>query len=122
MIRFRTLVGLLPLVVALSACAASSQTWSAPGESDIVAVAGPWSCHEESVLFLPYDGARYVSDPKGVTPAKEYGTVPALPGDATDTGFRAGSRELWVAGDVGAVFVVDGTTVTRWPRADFGCA
>jgi hypothetical protein len=35
-----------------------------------------------------------------------------------DTGWRGQGRELWIAADEGYVFVVDGDSVERWPRAD----
>ena len=51
-------------------------------------------------------------------------TVEPLPGTATFTGFRDGSRELWVnPGDARAgAFVVKGDRVERWPGLKGGCA
>jgi hypothetical protein len=50
-----------------------------------------------------------------------------LPEDAVDSGLRLGARELWAepADDPPgpeAVYVVEGDSVERWPRFDFGCA
>lgn len=72
-------------------------------------------------IRLRVEGRLFVADPGGSAydPAELHGTYDPdadLPPDATDTGYRSGERELHVAADELAVFVVTPTGVERWPR------
>jgi hypothetical protein len=103
--------------------------------------AGPEHCDWESVTFLLVDvdlnalGASaneqtFFRDPEGLlndVAEAAYDGDAELPEDAVDSGLRLGARELWAepADDPPgpeAVYVVEGDSVERWPRFDFGCA
>ena len=93
---------------------------------------GPKHCNYEKARVLvtgrpvgnrhtsPQDAAHYIRDPHGVfrRPRVQAGFDPdaALPEDATDTGYRRGSVQLWSVPGAAAVFMVDGDTIERWPR------
>jgi hypothetical protein len=79
------------------------------------------------LLFSERRGTVYVRDPRHLVdapPGRAFTRDTSLPATATDTGFRRGGDELWMARDRAAVYVVlaDGR-VERWPRAgSTGCA
>lgn len=70
---------------------------------------------------------EYVRDPNGVyeIPAFVDGfrVLDSLPDDAVDTGYRQGTRELWISSaDPEAIFIRGEASVERWPRGDVpGC-
>lgn len=70
---------------------------------------------------------EYVRDPNGVYEIPEFvdgfQVLDSLPDGAADTGYRQGSRELWInSDDPDAVFVRSDAAVERWPRGDVpGC-
>jgi hypothetical protein len=80
---------------------------------------------------LPEDIQRYpwltfVRDRKHVLRANVVGTLDldaSLPGDAMRTPYTQKGRELWFSPSESATgaYVVDGSTVERWPRFDGGC-
>ena len=97
--------------------------------SDIIhSSAGPGHCGWESVIFLQFDGAQYLRDPKGVladstiVPFKRH---VSLPRNAEDTGYHTPDWHLFraPAGDAVYVRTKDGT-FERWGRArdEVGCA
>lgn len=62
----------------------------------------------------------YVRDTKGEFPEFLRGTFAddaTLPKDATSTGWRRGGRELWLAHDKQAAYLVGTDDVERWPAA-----
>ena len=66
---------------------------------------------------------HFIRDPKGVfgDPALVEGFDPdaTLPSDATYSGFRSETRQLWTApSDPDAVYVVEGDSVERWPAGE----
>jgi len=70
---------------------------------------------------LAVQGALFIRDPKaaGLSARDVLGTPDldtTLPHDATATPYRDRERELWLAGDGSAAFVVDTGRTERWPR------
>ena len=65
---------------------------------------------------------QYIRDPGAVIAPKYRDGLrhpSALPGDATDTGYRHSGLELWLAeSDPDGVYLRAGSDVERWPRAD----
>ncbi|MEV0174284.1 hypothetical protein AB0I00_24580 [Streptomyces sp. NPDC050803] len=94
---------------------------------------GPEHCDWQSAHFLSTgrgkDGRLYARDPDKVLPpgalTSAYdGDVP-MPGDARDTGYRYGERELWLTKDDRApAYVRTPDGVEAWPQVNdgFGCA
>jgi hypothetical protein len=121
------LVGFLAGV--LAGCTSTGQMWTNPSEPGIQETTGSRHCDQQSLTFLEYDRTQYVSDPQGLVPPQwrigDFEVLAAVPGSAVDTGYRAGSKQLWVADDGVAVYVAntDSGEVTRWPqlRNGFGC-
>lgn len=77
----------------------------------------------ESRYTSDADSVEYVSDPNGVFGVAEFPegfqVLDQLPGDAEDSGFRQGSRELWTSSsDLHAVYIKSPDGVERWPRGD----
>ncbi|MFN2451431.1 MAG: hypothetical protein ABR541_03670 [Candidatus Dormibacteria bacterium] len=123
----------------------ASDVWSFQGRTVgpqvINSVSGGAHCGSESVTFLfmgwppgtalPLRTAphQYVRDPQRVFPSGVAGApLPALqphatlPPDATPTGLRHAGVELYVSQGTGegAIYVVGGGVIERWPRADPG--
>ena len=125
----------------LAGCGGESAegTWRDERGRTLLSYAGDEHCDWESVTFLDsrvdLDGGssgngpqQFVRDPEGELERSYLGAYDGdavLPQDAIDTGFRLDSVELWID-DTGpdAVYVVDGDSVERWPRAksEIGCA
>ncbi len=119
------------LAVALAACGASAQVWTGPDQT-VTANPGASHCGEESVLFLTLGDEQYVYDPGSTIERQLLTSEPEkrvdLPADAVDTGLRRAGKELWLAADGDAVYVVSGDAVAgdtaqKWPRAvtSIGC-
>lgn len=70
---------------------------------------------------------EYVRDPNGVYEIPEFvegfRVLDSLPDDSIDTGYRQGSRELWISSaDPDAIFIRSEDAVERWPRGEVpGC-
>ncbi len=135
MSTLRTRWGVAVVVVAaawgLSACGASAQVWTDAQET-VTAYPGARHCGQESVLFLQLGGEMYVYDPGSTIERQllvsEPEKVADLPADAVDTGLRRSDKQMWLAADGDAVYVVSGdavasATAQKWPRAvtPFGC-
>lgn len=98
--------------------------------------AGPAHCGWGSVTFLTLgwplgthaqSGAQsrqYIRDPNGVIPTtglrSRFGLNAELPPDARPTGYQDGNTKLYLApSDEGnVVYLVNGTSIERWPRSD----
>ena len=71
---------------------------------------------------LEVDGRLFVWDPNpgaAYDPSNLEGTFKTstrVPASATDTGYRSGSRSLYVAADGSAAYVTSGKNVQRWPH------
>lgn len=75
------------------------------------------------------DAAEFIRDPDNVFGDPEIAAAfdpdADLPADAEDTGFRNDGSELWIVpGDGGAIYLVTGESVERWPHdaEPTGCA
>jgi hypothetical protein len=106
----------------------------------IQSFAGPAHCSWQSITFLVLDAGRvgaaskkqqqFLRDPDGELAEFERGRFRAhgaLPGRVDDTGFSRDGRELWLAADGSAAYLVsksDPSDVERWPAATrpVGCA
>jgi hypothetical protein len=106
----------------------------------IQSFAGPAHCSWQSITFLVLDAGgggaaskkqqQFLRDPDGELAEFERGRFrahTALPGRAHDTGLSRAGRELWLAADGSAAYLVsksDPSDVERWPAATqpIGCA
>ena len=88
---------------------------------------GPGHCGWESAIFLSVNGDLYFRDPKHVmgdwtkTP---FDSSARLPASAVDSGYRSGTRSLWLDPGRDAYLVLP-DRVERWPRSTdpgLGCA
>jgi hypothetical protein len=87
--------------------------------------AGAEHCDWQSAHFLDLgrgkDLRQYVRDPDGVLDrdglTAGYDGKAKLPGDARDTGYRLGDRELWLTPDRSTAYVRTPDGVEAWPRA-----
>ena len=126
--------------VAVAYEATRSPTWTLNGHpvptAEIDTSGGPAHCGWGSATFLSLawplgsrdyatgNGRQFIWDPNGVVPTSEFRSsfVPhaKLPSDAAPTGYQKGSTKLYIALSDGgpAVYMVDGTSVERWPRSD----
>jgi hypothetical protein len=85
---------------------------------------GPEHCDWQSARMLSLgrgqDTEQYVRDPEGVFErdrlSAPYGADLPMPGDARDTGYRLGDRELWLTDDRTAAYVRTPDGVEAWPR------
>lgn len=116
-------------------------TWTRDGqpvsEFELVTIAGPDHCDWESaaVLFIGWPPPRvtsegsqarqYVRDPRGVMTTQRADTPTfernvRLPPDATPTGHRLGSIELYVSPSDNDrwIYLVSPSDAERWPRLD----
>jgi hypothetical protein len=103
-------------------------------ERVVSSVQGPEHCDWETAVFLylgwplgtrsrSADEARqYVRDPDGLFPGYTAGPFDPdaiLPKESRYTGYHLGDVALWVGRDAAeAVYLVRGTDVERWPRAE----
>ena len=78
--------------------------------------------------ILVFGGQRFIQDPDGQIPpealSSPYQVRAHLPSDASWTGYRQGSRRLWISpSDTLAIYVVTPGRVERWPlqTGNFGC-
>jgi hypothetical protein len=110
-----------------------THVWANQEGRIITDIAGPAHCGWETarLLHLTVDGelrAQYVRDPEGVVPKDRlldtYADNVALPDDASPSGYRSASEEIWFTESDLALYVVGQTGNERWPRADppIGCA
>lgn len=79
---------------------------------------GDAHCDWQTVTFLHLDGRQYLRDPQhllSVSTVQPYDDDAQLPADASDTGFRRGSDELWLADDGTAAYLVTDRGVEAWP-------
>lgn len=91
---------------------------------------GPEHCDWQDVTFLHLRDATFLRDTRGVLAdslVTTWSDDVDLPAEATDTGFRHDGRQLWLARDGSAAFLVstsDAGDVERWPatRGLVGCA
>ena len=91
---------------------------------------GAEHCDWQDITFLELRDNTYLRDPSGELSRSTHGRFVAhatLPRDATDTGYRHDGRELWLARDRSAAYLVavgDARDVERWPaeRRPIGCA
>ncbi len=106
------------------------EAWVHPDGRTLFGFSGSRHCGEQRLTNLLFSERRatvYVRDPGHLVdapPGRAFTSDTSLPATATDTGFRRGDDELWMARDRAAVYVVlaDGR-VERWPRAGTtGCA
>lgn len=114
-----------------TACGARAQVWAGPDQT-VTAHPGSRHCGQEAVLFLDLGGEMYVYDPGSTIERQLLKSEPEkrvdLPADAVDTGLRHSDKEMWLAADGDAVYVVPGDAVAgdtaqKWPRAvtPIGC-
>jgi len=105
--------------VLLSGCSSPS-IWTGSGE-EITEISGDKHCDLQDVTFLRYEGSQFIRDPKNVIPADqkktEFKEKTELPVGAIDTGLRSEDRELWIAKDSTAIYVVTGKGIEQWPEA-----
>lgn len=101
--------------------------------SRVTSYAGPEHCDWQDITFLNLGGPRgtqFLRDVDGELSGQTFGRFDgsvALPDDATDTGWHHDGRELWLADDERAAYLVsldDPSDVERWPAAKepVGCA
>lgn len=120
----------------------SNRIWDVDGEpvspEIIISLIGPAHCEWESATLLHIgsplgsvmesgrDVNQYLRDPEGVFNGLEdrlrstYDPNADLPSDAKFSGYVRNGVELWVSQsqiDI-AVYMVDGSTVERWPKAE----
>ncbi|MDP9442883.1 MAG: hypothetical protein M3P83_00445 [Actinomycetota bacterium] len=81
---------------------------------------GPEHCGWQRATFLTLGRDRtFIRDPGGLIDEDSLrGTFradAALPDDAVDTGYRHAGRQLWVAADDSAAFLVASDRTERWP-------
>jgi hypothetical protein len=108
--------------------------WAHPDGRIMMDIVGPSHCSWQSMRILHLtDGAelvaRYIRDPKGVLPRsvllETYAAGVAMPADASPSGYRHGSQELWFTESDTALYVVgDSGRAERWPKTarTIGCA
>ncbi len=115
----------------LSACGTSAQVWAGPDQT-VTAHPGSRHCGQEAVLFLDLGDEQYIYDPGSTIERQLLTSEPEkntqLPADAVDTGLRRSDKEMWLAADGDAMYVVAGDATERdsaqkWPRAvtPIGC-
>lgn len=78
-------------------------------------------CNMESARFLRFGTADsiFIRDPEGRFEGElqgRYRDDTVLPDDATDTGYRRGDDQLWLADGGRALYVVKPDGTERWPR------
>lgn len=102
--------------------------------TEVVSTQGPEHCDWQDITFLRLSYAtdvdRKYDEFVSADPGVDLETAPdpsaTLPGDAVDTGWQRDGRELWVADDPRAAYLVsidDPRDVQRWPAAagPIGC-
>lgn len=128
---FVSVMVMIAATLGLAACGASAQVWTGPDQT-VTADPGSRHCGEEYVFFLNLGDEQYVYDPGSTIERQLVTSEPEksanLPADAVDTGLRRSSKELWLAVDSDAVYIVPGDAVAgdpaqKWPRAvtPIGC-
>lgn len=119
-------VAVLAAVSFLGACASTPLVWT-DGTTEITGIYGDRHCETQNVQFLGLDDSKFAMDQKHQMPSDavtgSFEAAATLPQDATDSGFRSGSKELWQVPDDSAIYVVDSETTERWPAVvpTYGC-
>ncbi len=131
----RERVTLAAVVVAaalgVAGCGTSAQVWTGADQT-VTANPGPRHCGTESVLFLSLGDQQYIYDPGSTIERQLLTSEPQksvnLPADAVDSGLRHSDKEMWLAANGDAIYVVSGDAVAgdtaqKWPRAvtPIGC-
>ncbi len=95
--------------------------WSNGQDGVLLERTGAEHCGWEMVRTLTLGGRQYVRDPEGVLGDRplegRYDPSAVLPSDAASTGHHRGERALWLSADRRFLFVVDQSTVERWPAS-----
>jgi hypothetical protein len=94
--------------------------------SSVTSFPGHEHCGWQSVTFLHLGDRQYLRDPELLLTEQtgvSYDGDAELPGDAVDTGYRQGERELWMAADGTVAYVATDGGVEAWPATDqqVGC-
>lgn len=100
------------------------RVWTNPAGDTLNDYVGPEHCQLQLVRMLDTpqaDGFRfYVRDPVGVliidSPSGKFASLPSLPRDAMDSGYRSGELALWFSPTGDAAYVVGPDGMERWPR------
>lgn len=100
--------------------------------NEVSSSAGAEHCDWQRAHFLSVgrdaEGKLYARDPHRVLPTgmltAPYRAEVTMPGDARNTGYRLGDRELWLAADRSTAYVRTSGGVEAWPavREGMGCA
>lgn len=86
--------------------------------STITTMQGDAHCDWQTVTFLHLNDQQYLRDPQHLlsgSTVRPYDGDAQLPADASDTGFRRGSDELWLADDGTVAYLVTDSGVEAWP-------